>query len=466
MKYKLILLFFIVIAPSFSQTIQEGETYFNNKQYTRARTVYGELLKRKPNDALFNYRYARCCYELKDEEEAIAHFEKAGSKFPLRDLYLGELYFDTYRFDESVLAYQKYMATLKPTDNKLEECAGKVKKAENATRLLGKMEEIAIVDSVVVSKDAFLRFYKFNSELGSLSQETIQLKGHHRADRIKYTTQRGDRVYFSDSIKGNMNIFTSYKLLDSWTKPVSISDVINTQSNENYPFLLADGVTIYFASDGENSIGGYDLFVTRYNPSTDTYLTPENIGMPFNSPFNDYMMVIDEQRNVGWFATDRYQPAGKVMIYTFKPGKEKIIVRSEDKEYIRQVAQMKSYHKVKATFNDNSHAVNNRTPESEKQIEFVINDSIIYTNVNQFKNAEALKGWNDMHKFSIELNNKIKELSDLRAKYAQTENEAERSAMAPKIMELEKKNMEMKKQLTLKSIEVRNAEIKFLEGKK
>jgi hypothetical protein len=355
---------------------------------------------------------------------------------------------------------------LKPDDEKLEEITKKQSISENAARLLAKVEDISIADSVVVNKDAFLRFYKFNSELGSLTQETIQLKGHRKADRIKYTTQRGDRVYFSDSIKGNMNIFTTYKLLDSWTKPVSISDVINTQANENYPFLLADGVTIYFASDGANSIGGYDLFVTRFNPATDSYLKPENIGMPFNSPYNDYMMVIDEQRNVGWFATDRYQPAGKVMIYTFKPGKEKIIVHSDDKEYIRQVAQLKSYRKVKATVTDKSLATENRIQESEKQIEFVINDSIVYTNVNQFKSAEALKGWNDLHKFSIELNNKVKELSNLRAKYAQTENETERSALAPQIMELEKKNMEMKREVTSRTIEVRNAEINFLQTKK
>lgn len=56
---------------------------------------------------------------------------------------------------------------------------------------------------------------------------------------------------------------------------------------------MADGVTIYYASDGEG-LGGYDIFVTRYNTNTDTYLVPENVGMPFNSPYNDYMYVIDD----------------------------------------------------------------------------------------------------------------------------------------------------------------------------
>ncbi|MDP4239420.1 MAG: tetratricopeptide repeat protein [Bacteroidota bacterium] len=466
MKYRLILLFLISTSALFSQSASEGETYFNNKQFSKARSVYEVLLKKKPNDATFNFRYARCCYELKDVENAIIHFEKAGNKFPTRNLYLGELYFNSYRFDESVLAYQNYLATLQPADSKLPEYQQRIKKAENAARLMTRVEDIAIIDSVVVNKDEFLKFYKFNRELGSLSQESIKLKGHHKTDKVKYITQRQDRVYFSDSIKGQMDIFTSYKLLDGWSQPASVSDVINTPANENYPFLQSDGVTIYFASDGDNSIGGYDLFVTRYNPSTDSYLTPENMGMPFNSPFNDYMMVIDDQRKLGWFATDRYQPGGKVMIYTFIPNEVKNIIHSEDKDYLRRAAQLKTYRKVSGSVPDSINVQGNRVPESEKQIEFVINDSIVYTNVNQFKSEEAVKLWNELHKLSIELNNKIKELADLRAKYDRTEKESERSGLAPNIMELEKKNIELKKQLSIKTTQVRKMEIDFLLKKK
>ena len=463
MKYKLIFLFLIFTKALFSQTASEGETYFNSKQFVKAQSVYETLLKRRPNDALFNYRYARCCYELKDVENAILHFEKTGNKFPLSFSYLGDLYFDSYNFEESVSAYQKYIASLKPADPKIVEYQGKLKKAENAAHLMSKLEDIAIVDSQVVNKSEFLKFYKFNSELGSLNQESIQLKNHRRADKIKYTTQRQDRVYFSDTIKGQMNIFTSYKLLDEWSKPVSISDIINTRANENYPFLLADGVTIYFASDGENSIGGYDLFITRYNPSTESYLAPENIGMPFNSPFNDYMMVVDDQRKLGWFATDRYQPTGKVMIYNFVMNEPKILVQSDDKDYLRRVAQLKTYRKVKVSIPDSTNVEENQLGESEKQTEFVINDSIVYTNVNQFKSQEAVKLWTELHKSSIELNKKIKELGEPRAKYAKIEDESERSAITPKIVELETQNMEMKKQLSIKTIEVRNVEIKFLQ---
>ena len=450
----------------FARKTDEGETLFNNKQYLKAKAVYENLLRKKPNDPLYNYRYARCCYELKETEPAITHFELSGTKFPIRDMYLGELYFKTYRFEESLSAYQNFVSTLDSTDIKRPEFLKKLKKSNLAAHLINKTEDISIIDSIQANKAEFLKFYKFNSELGSLTQESLNMLHHRKADRIKYLTQRQDRMYFSDSIQGHLNIFSSFKLLDGWSKPTGISDVINSAANENYPFLLLDGVTVYFASDGENSIGGYDLFVTRFNPSTNSYLNPENIGFPFNSPANDYMMVIDEQNKTAWFATDRNQPSGKVMIYEFVPNETRTIVRTEDKTYLRNIAQLKTYRKISGNkLNPDLIATQNQIPESEKQIEFVLNDSTIYNNINQFKSPDALKLWNVFYKLNADYKAKQKELSDLRVKFDEPDNQMQRAVLAPQIIELENKIIELKKLLSVKLFEVRNVELKFLNLK-
>jgi hypothetical protein len=378
----------------------------------------------------------------------------SGAKFPMRDLYLGELYFNAYRFDESVMAYQTYVSTLKPDDSKIPEYQRKIKLAENVARLLAKVDDIAIVDSIVVNKSDFLRFYKFSSELGSLKQEQIKLANRKPVDKITYTTQRQDRVYYSDSIHGQMNIFTSYKLLDTWSEPVSVSDVINTRANENYPFVLLDGVTVYFASDGENSIGGYDLFITRFTPSTNTYLVPENIGFPFNSPANDYMMVIDEQRKLGWFATDRNQTNGKVIIYTFVPNEVRNTVRSEDKDYIRRVAQLKVYRKTTLTDTGNQLPEQNQETESEKQFEFIVNDSVVYTHPDQFRSEGGAKLWQEIHTLSVAHKKALLELSEKRNQYSNAETDDEKKEIAKSIQDLEWRNLEMEKQLTSKTIPV------------
>ena len=81
-----------------------------------------------------------------------------------------------------------------------------------------------------------------------------------------------------------------------------------------------------------------------------------------------------------------------------------------------------------------------------------------------FNSTEKL--WKSFHSFSVELNTRAKELSDLRSKYSKTDKESERTVMAPKIIELEKNNLEMKNQLSEKMNQVRKAELNFLQNRK
>ena len=447
-----------------AQSAAEAESLFNNKQYSKAKTIYESLLKKKPNDALNNYRFARCCYELKDYETAVKYFELSGTKYPLTGLYLAELYFLTYRFEESLTAYQAYAETLEPDDKKLAEIQAKLKTVELAVKLINRVEDIAIIDSVVVNKNDFLRFYKFSTELGSLKQERIKLTSKQSQDKITYTTQRGDRMCFSDSTGGNMNIFSTYKLLDEWSGAVSVSEMINTKANENYPFLLLDGVTMYFAADGENSIGGYDLFITKYSPTTKDYLAPENIGFPFNSLSNDYMMVIDEQQKLGWFATDRNQAAGKVIIYKFIPNETKVLFRSEEMEKVRQVARLKFYRKADKVSTERTEEVIVDKIDSSSGINIVINDSTVYTHLEEFQSTLALEKFKEWYKLRDELEEQNNELEALRLKYADASND-EKLILTDKILSIEKQTFANQKRMNKMLIEAGNEELKFIGNK-
>ena len=73
MKFKLIFFSIFLSISLFGQRAVEADALFNSKQYTKARGIYETLLKQKPNDAKYNFRYAQCCYELKDAEQAIPH---------------------------------------------------------------------------------------------------------------------------------------------------------------------------------------------------------------------------------------------------------------------------------------------------------------------------------------------------------------------------------------------------------
>ena len=467
MRNKLIYILLFAVLPLWAQRAEDGERYFNNKQYEEAKEVYEVLLKKKPKDKLLNYRYARCCYELNEIEEAIKYFEIAGENYYSSGLYLGELYTHEYEFEKAVKAYDSYLKLLKEENEIIPIVEHKIAQCELAERFLSRVEDIAIIDSVVVDKKDFLDFYTFSSDLGDLIHEQIAFDSLQirTEDKIKYTTQRNDRVYFSDSIHGKMNLFTSYRLLNKWSNPSALPANVNLKNaNNNYPFLLLDGVTLYFGSDNENSIGGYDIFITKYVPASDTYLTPENIGMPFNSPYNDYMMVVDEVNKVGWFATDRYQPDNKVVIYTFIPNEVKAILRSENKDFLRQSAQLKTYKqgKLPETLFVKPEKVLN---EEKKDFELVIYDQLVYTNNDHFKSKEALRKWELLNQEMSKNETRKNQLKTLRDKYS-VSSENEQTNLTPQILDLESLIRNEEERITTMRIDVCNEEIKHLNSLK
>ena len=84
---------------------------------------------------------------------------------------------------------------------------------------------------------------------------------------------------------GGKDIYMVRKLpTGEWANPQNLGPKINTPYDEDFPNLFFDDSTLYFASVGHNSIGGYDIFKSEWNPGNNTWSTPENIGYPVNTP--------------------------------------------------------------------------------------------------------------------------------------------------------------------------------------
>ncbi|MDE6081303.1 MAG: hypothetical protein K2F70_03435, partial [Muribaculaceae bacterium] len=130
---------------------------------------------------------------------------------------------------------------------------------------------------------------------------------------------------------------------------------------------MNDGVTLYFANDGENSIGGYDIFITRRNDEG-KFFQPQNLGMPYNSPYNDYMLAIDEQNGVCWWATDRNKIPGKVTIYTFIPSEMRVNYEVDDPD-LASYARIDSYKKTWAEGKDYTKLLNRISKRMEADVE-------------------------------------------------------------------------------------------------
>lgn len=311
---KKILPFFFLFVATVSvsgQTAEMAEQQFNNADYAAAKVSYEALLKKSPQSPLYLYRYARCAQETGDYNTAIAYFLQAGSKYALRDYFLGECYFHTQQMEQAVACYETYLAA-KPDTDRREHIENRIQAARKMQRYLNRVTVVAYLDSVEVAKKDLLTVYDLSAEAGRLFRRDSLMYG--------YVNQLGGQRFFASGNDSVSYLFTQYHLLDTWSEAEQLPASVQIGARQNAPYMLADGVTLYFASDAEDGLGGMDIYVTRHNVNNDTYTRPENIGLPFNSTGNDYLYVLDETRGVGYWATDVHSAADSVRVYKFKSG--------------------------------------------------------------------------------------------------------------------------------------------------
>jgi outer membrane protein OmpA-like peptidoglycan-associated protein len=113
---------------------------------------------------------------------------------------------------------------------------------------------------------------------------------------------------------GGLDIWSSRFEHGLWQAPRNLGPEINSAGNETAPFIYADNATMYFASDGKPGIGGSDFFISRRVNDT-TWTEAAQIGLPFNTPFDEASLSLNAAGDTAFFSSDRDSAAGNFDIY-------------------------------------------------------------------------------------------------------------------------------------------------------
>lgn len=303
-------------------------------------------------------------------------------------------------------------------------------------QMLAATQQIMFIDSMVVNKRDFLSHIPLSPDAGTLQwvdgeiecgQFTNELKDHRLATCFNA----------NDSA---CHIMQTDFIGDQWTKPVRAKGI--SDASANYPFLMPDGTTLYFAQKGENSIGGYDIFVTRYDSESGAFLRAENLGMPFSSTANDYLYAIDETNNLGYFVTDRRQPAGLVCIYVFMPNKTRKVYQSEDYTEAK-LRSLAAIERIADTWNNQTirqEAITRLKNAKEQSVNIQHPTSITQTPLDELRQkAEVLeKALNLARNYYARANETEKQ--SLRQEILQSEEELEKLLITIKQEEKKERN--------------------------
>lgn len=109
---------------------------------------------------------------------------------------------------------------------------------------------------------------------------------------------------------------------NTWSEPVNLGPTINTEYDEDGPFLHPDGRTLYFSSRGHNTMGGFDIFETEFKNGE--WTKPLNMGYPINSPDDDVFFVLTADGRNAYLSSVKETGYGKQDIYAIRPFEKKV----------------------------------------------------------------------------------------------------------------------------------------------
>jgi outer membrane protein OmpA-like peptidoglycan-associated protein/tetratricopeptide (TPR) repeat protein len=136
----------------------------------------------------------------------------------------------------------------------------------------------------------------------------------------------GKTMYFSSSREGGYggaDIWVSFQRPDeSWSEAVNLGPEINTDGDEEAPFIAPDGKTMYFASTGLPGMGDGDIFMTRYIKDGVgwKWTKPQNLGYPINSTFQEVGIYLKSDGYTAYLASSRLGGFGGLDIYEVELG--------------------------------------------------------------------------------------------------------------------------------------------------
>ncbi|MBW7936666.1 MAG: PD40 domain-containing protein, partial [Flavobacteriales bacterium] len=145
----------------------------------------------------------------------------------------------------------------------------------------------------------------------------------------------GKELYFASTRSGGLgeeDIYMSKwdEKKKNWGVPVNLGSTINTKYRETGIFLHPDGETMYFASEGHESMGGFDIFMSKR--VNGVWTKPVNIGYPINSSDDDIFFVMSGSGRYAYYTSFREDGFGEKDLYriTFLGPEKQPMMSGED----------------------------------------------------------------------------------------------------------------------------------------
>ncbi|MES2731098.1 MAG: OmpA family protein [Bacteroidota bacterium] len=339
---------------------EESTILLTARKFDQAIANLQKALEKDPEYADAHYRLARTYEVLRQEKDAVRHYEKSLQLKPNYPLFLdanvtvGQYFLSIGEYSKAKAYFEKYIS-LKPVKPIRMEIARKglanCAFAENAIQHPLSYQSKPL--SPTVNALNLQYFPVLTVDQQTLIFTARNLTGYHNDENIFICSRKGNDwslpLAISDKINtaenegtcsisadgrtlvftscqgrenfGRCDLFVSYKIGSDWVEPLNMGPKINTYSWESQPSLSADGRTIFFVSDRRGGYGRHDIWMSKLGEDGQ-WGSPTNLGNTINTPDDEFSPFIHANGQTLFFSSNGHVGMGgfDLFLTEFKKG--------------------------------------------------------------------------------------------------------------------------------------------------
>ena len=265
-----------------------------------------------------------------------------------------------YRFEEAMDRYARAAALTTDADT-LQLLRNRMDRSQNALNMTDFCADPVVVARERFSRKDFFLFYPLKNQTWRLPPHALDPSNDGFPT---YAPRGGQSLCFSaPDATGVRNLYVSETNGSVWSSPKLMDEHLLSPGNEVFPMLSEDGKKLTFSSDGFHGMGGFDLYTSTWNEETGSWSEPVNMGFPFSSPGDDFLLVDSPDGRYTLFASNRDCPQDSVYIYVIE--KQPIIPRVPMRDPVALARTASLYPLDDPARQDHGDAVSEQAPGND-----------------------------------------------------------------------------------------------------
>ncbi len=463
------------LAQNAQTAVSQAISLFDKGDYAAACDVLAPVAQGNERDAKVNFYYGAAEAMVgRNLDDALNRLHLAQLRsFRKNDanLYIGRAYQLKCEYDRARSAFAKFTPTCK-VDSLVRMAEQFDTECQNSTLLASKIFGVRVGSKTTMPRKGVSQAYGASKECGMVCANSHFFQSDIDPDGLMYMTERADAVYFSIADDdGYSRLMKMEKLIGGWGEMTKLRG-LEGEWDDIAPVLMTDGVTVYFASNRPGGMGGYDIYRTTYDPETRTYSEPVNMGVPFNSAFDDFLFVADEFNKSAWFASNR-ETAGTDSVVVYQIAWDGQLVRSSAKstEEIQaalalnldpELVTRAKLSQPASSNTSSSRAQSLRDPSYAPKDVFhlTICDSLTYTQWEHFRSAQAARTYRQVVTATAQKDSLVNLMAQQRKDFMALSSSIERNAKLQDLLKTERAIYTLEDEITEKTEAARNDEIR------